>query len=110
MKNLKCTTSNCEFNVRNHCNAKIVDITEKGVCSTRIKRKGGAYAQAIAEFELSDELFPSTPLDTAVMCNAKKCAYNNGHACTRDSLLVGDSIIKTKCFSMKKPNTEKDKN
>ena len=102
MDNLKCTTSNCEFNIRNHCNAKVIDISEKGVCTTRIKRKGGAYAQALAEFEFSDELFAPTAGDPSIICNATACEFNSEHTCKRDSLLIGDSLIKTKCFSIKK--------
>ena len=102
MQKLKCTTCNCEFNIRNHCNAKVIDVSEKGVCTTRIKRKGGAYAQAIAEFEFSDELFSLSQDEPSVICNATTCAYNSDHTCTRDSLLIGDSLIRTKCFSAKK--------
>ena len=102
MKNLKCTTCNCEFNQRNHCNARVVDISEKGVCNTRIKRKGGAYAQAVAEFEFSDELFAMSPSEPTIICNATNCMHNKDHSCTRETILVGDSLIKTKCFSAKK--------
>ena len=102
MQNLKCTTCNCEFNIRNHCNAKVIDLNEKAVCTTRIKRKGGAYAQAVAEFEFSDELFAPRADEPAVICNMTSCAHNKDRACTRETILIGDSLIKTKCFSAKK--------
>ena len=105
MQNLKCTTCNCEFNLRNHCNARVVDINEKFVCTTRIKRKGGAYAQAVAEFEFSDELFNLSATEPAVICNATNCIHNKDRSCMRETLLIGDSLIKTKCFSAKKIKT-----
>ena len=75
MKELKCTTANCEHNKCERCYANTIEITEKGVCKTKAKRDGGALSQlfenyeAGANFEL-DEFF------TLLNCNAD-CIYNN---------------------------------
>ena len=103
MQNMRCTTNNCEFHLKNKCTAAVVDISHNGVCRTKLKRDGGAYAQTIAEFELSDELNPAILRDTLVQCDATQCVHNDGQCqCTAESILVGDSILKTKCFTLKK--------
>ena len=102
MENLKCTTSNCEFHFKNHCTAGTLDINEKGACKTKRKRQGGAYAQAIAEFELADELTPLLERETEVSCTCVECAYNENKTCNSQDVLIGDSIISTKCFTKKK--------
>ena len=103
MKDMRCTTNNCEFHLKNKCTAAVVDISEKGVCKTKLKRNGGAYAQAVAEFELADELNPANIRDNIVQCDCKECEHNDGRCnCCAESILVGDSLIKTKCFTRKK--------
>ena len=99
MENLKCTTSNCEFHFKNHCTASVLDVSEKGVCKTKRKRPGGAYAQAIAEFELADELTPLLERETEVQCKCENCSLNNLGACTAQDLLIGDGVLNTKCFT-----------
>ena len=99
MDNLKCTTSNCEFHFKNRCTAGVVNVNEKGVCKTRQKRVGGAYAQAIAEFELADELAPLAENNTEVQCECESCIHNEDKTCTSSSLLVGDGILNVKCFT-----------
>ena len=44
MDNIICHTVNCEHNVKSRCVAGIVNITEKGVCASKIKREGGILA------------------------------------------------------------------
>lgn len=102
MENLKCTTSNCEYHFKNHCTAGTLNITEKGACSTKRKRAGGAYAQAIAEFELADELAPLLERETEVQCLCSACKHNKNNACTSPDLLVGDGVFGTKCFTKRK--------
>ncbi|MBR7110776.1 MAG: DUF1540 domain-containing protein [Clostridia bacterium] len=99
MENLKCTTSNCEFHFKNRCTAGVINVNEKGVCKTRQKRVGGAYAQAIAEFELADELTPLAETNTEVQCNCENCIHNEDKMCSANTILVGDGIMNVKCFS-----------
>ena len=42
---LKCTTANCQHNLKCHCDAGAITIDEKGVCDSRMKRAGGALEQ-----------------------------------------------------------------
>lgn len=102
MENLKCTTNNCEFHFKNRCTAGVLNVNEKGVCKTKRKRVGGAYAQAIAEFELADELSPLSEMETEVQCNCVECIHNEDKMCGAHSILVGDGIVHTKCFSRHK--------
>lgn len=99
MENLKCTTSNCEYHFKNHCTAGLLQIGEKGVCQSKRKRAGGAYAQAIAEFELADELTPLLERETEVQCMCKTCKHNKDSACISPEILVGDGVLSTKCFT-----------
>ena len=77
-------------------------VNEKGICSTKKKRPGGAYAQAIAEFELADELSPLLDKETELKCVCKECSYNHSETCSSPEVLIGDGIITTKCFTRKK--------
>ena len=99
---LKCTTSNCEYHFKNRCTAGCMKVNEKGVCQTKKKRAGGAYAQAIAEFELADELSPLLDNETELKCSCNECAYNDNDTCKSNSVLIGDGIVSTKCFTRRK--------
>lgn len=99
MENLKCTTNNCEFHFKNHCTAGVLEIGDKGVCKSKRKRAGGAYAQAIAEFELADELTPLLERETEVQCNCETCKHNKDKTCLSKDLLIGDGVLTTKCFT-----------
>lgn len=101
MKGLKCTTTNCEHNILDHCTAGIINITEKAVCSSKMKREGGILAQSFTDMEASADMEALNNEDTLVQCDAE-CIYNNNFKCTRENLLIEDSFIKTKCFSRKK--------
>ncbi len=102
MKGLKCTTGNCEYNSHNHCMAGIIDISESAVCKTKVKREGGALSQIFAEYEAAPDIDMLDGVETIVQCDAD-CLYNTNHICNRENLSVEDSIIRTKCFSRKKP-------
>lgn len=101
MKGLKCTTNNCEYNSICHCTAGIVNINEKGVCSSKMKRSGGVLSQSFSDMEASSSESSLENMDTLVQCDAE-CVYNDNFKCTRENLLIEDSLIKTKCFSRKK--------
>ena len=73
MLQLKCTTSNCQHNLKNHCTARIILINEKGICDTKIKRAGGALEQTFAELEAAEEFLSDAP--DVVQCIAN-CVYN----------------------------------
>lgn len=103
MKGLKCTTSNCEFNDRSHCLAGIIDISDSAVCKTKQKREGGALSQIFAEYEAAPDIEMLDDVETVVQCNAD-CIYNSNHICTREHLSIEDSVIRTKCFSRKRPD------
>ena len=98
----KCTTNNCQFHFKTGCTAAIVDINAKGVCNTKCKRVGGAYAQTLEEFEMADELAPLVERDANVQCDAIDCVHNENMRCKTDDVLVSDALFKTKCFSYRK--------
>lgn len=94
MMQLKCTTANCQHNLKCHCNAGVIAIDEKGVCDSKIKRAGGALEQTFRELEAGDELLNDAP--SAVRCDAD-CIYNEDNYCRATSLLVSDKLMNTKC-------------
>lgn len=100
MMQLKCTTSNCQHNLKCHCNAGVISITDKAVCDSKIKRAGGALEQTFRELEAGDELLNDAP--SAVRCDAV-CVYNEGGYCRSTSLLVSDNMLNTKCATRIKP-------
>ncbi len=94
MMQLKCTTSNCQHNLKCHCNAGVIGMNEKGVCASKIKRAGGALEQTFRELEAADELLSDAP--SAVRCEAI-CIYNEDGYCRATSILVNDVMMNTKC-------------
>ena len=100
MNQLKCTTVNCQHNLKDHCNAGIINVTENGVCGSKIKRAGGALEQTFAELEASIESLADAP--SVVTCDAE-CLYNRERRCSANSLLIADSVFKTKCKTRIKP-------
>lgn len=100
MIQLKCTTLNCQHNLKNHCNAGIIGVSEKAVCESKIKRAGGALEQTFAELEASDEFLSDAP--SVVRCDAE-CQYNSDNRCTAASILVSDTMMKAKCRTRIKP-------
>lgn len=100
MLQLKCTTINCQHNLKNHCNAGIVSVDDRAVCDTKIKRSGGALEQTFAEIEASDEFLQDSP--GIVEC-AADCIYNENKRCNASSLLVSDMMLRTKCATRIKP-------
>jgi len=99
---LRCTTNNCEFHFKDCCTAAIIDVSEKGVCHTKIKRPGGAYAQTLEEFEMAEELAPLSDHSTIVQCDALKCVHNKDTQCRADHILVGDAVFRTRCFTLRR--------
>ena len=94
MMQLKCTTANCQHNLRCHCNAGLIAVDEKGVCDSKIKRAGGALEQTFKEMEAGDEFLNDAP--SVVRCYAD-CIYNDKGHCSATSLLVSDKFLSTKC-------------
>lgn len=94
MMQLKCTTSNCQHNLKCHCNAGLISINEKGVCDSRVKRAGGALEQTFKEMEAADEFLSDAP--SVVSCKAE-CVYNKDNRCTATSMLVNDVFMSTRC-------------
>jgi hypothetical protein len=100
MNQLKCTTVNCQHNLKDHCNAGIVGVTDSANCGTKIKRAGGALEQTFAELEASEEFLADAP--NLVTCDAE-CLYNKENRCSATSILVSDTMFKTKCKTRIKP-------
>jgi hypothetical protein len=94
MMQLKCTTSNCQHNLKGHCNAGVISITDRAVCDSKMKRAGGALEQTFKELEASDEFLNDAP--SVVQCSAD-CVYCENNRCTATSILVNDSMLSTKC-------------
>lgn len=94
MMQLKCTTANCQHNLKCHCNAGMIRVDDKGVCESRMKRAGGALEQTFKELEAGEELLSDAP--SAVQCEAD-CLYNENNYCRATSLLVSDKFMQTKC-------------
>lgn len=67
MDNIICHTVNCEHNVKSRCVAGIVNITEKGVCASKIKREGGILAQTFADIEAAED-FGTGNIENSVTC------------------------------------------
>lgn len=100
MMQLKCTTSNCQHNLKCHCNAGVITISEKAVCASKLKRAGGALEQTFRELEAAEELLNDAP--SAVKCDAL-CIYNENNYCKATSLLINDVMLNTKCATRIKP-------
>lgn len=95
MKQINCSTSNCEHNLKNKCLAGVISISENAKCVSRIKREGGALAQNFADIEAGDEIM-HTDLESLVQCSAE-CAFNNNGLCANEQIDVRDSAFATKC-------------
>jgi hypothetical protein len=70
------------------------------MCGTKIKRAGGALEQTFAELEASEELLADAP--SVVACDAA-CLYNKDSRCSANSLLIADTMFKTRCRTRIKP-------
>jgi hypothetical protein len=97
MKNLKCTTSSCEHNLKNQCLAGVITVGETAKCLSKIKREGGALAQAFADIEAAEELDFRVSSGNIVQCDATNCKHNLNNICSADEILVDDTILSTKC-------------
>ena len=94
MMQLKCTTSNCQHNLKCHCNAGVISLDDRAICDSKIKRAGGALEQTFRELEAGEELLSDAP--SAVRCDAT-CIYNENNYCTATSILLSDKLMSTKC-------------
>ena len=94
MEQLKCKTVNCQHNLKNHCNAPVIGIDEKGRCASKLKRVGGALEQTFAELEAADEFLSDAPAIVQSECD---CVYNKDRRCTATSILVQDKLFRTSC-------------
>lgn len=100
MNQLKCTTVNCQHNLKGHCDAGVVAISDKAVCDSRLKRVGGALEQTFAELEAAEDMLQDAP--SVVTCDAQ-CVYNKDGTCRASSLFVADTFMKTRCKTRVKP-------
>ncbi|MDR3263579.1 MAG: DUF1540 domain-containing protein [Clostridiales bacterium] len=101
MNNLKCTTSNCEHNIRTNCTAGIINVSGNAACGTKIKREGSALAQQFAELEAAAEISSVENEKVYVQCDAE-CVFNKDNVCSAEKITVSDTLFNTKCASRKK--------
>lgn len=101
MNQLKCTTANCQHNLKSHCNANIIGVDEKAICGSKIKRAGGALEQTFAELEAAEEFL--SPAPAIVQCDAD-CIYNKDKRCNATSIFVKDTLMRTRCETRIKPD------
>ncbi len=100
MIQLKCTCNNCQHNLKGHCDAGYISLSEKADCQSRIKRSGGALEQTFREMEAGEEFLSDAP--NVVQCNAR-CAYNENNKCTASSVKFSDMLMKVRCETRIKP-------
>jgi len=98
MDNLRCTTSNCEHNIRTHCTAGIINVSQTAACHTKIKREGSVLAQQFAEIEAAADMGVIEKESVFVQCDAV-CKFNKDHTCHADGISVADSFFSTKCMT-----------
>ncbi|MFA6867349.1 MAG: DUF1540 domain-containing protein [Clostridia bacterium] len=99
MLQLKCTTSNCQHNLKGHCNAGIISVNDKGICESKMKRAGGMLEQTFKELEASDEFLSDAP--NLIQCKAD-CVFNKDNKCHADSIMLSDKMLNVKCVSRMK--------
>ncbi len=97
MRNLKCTTASCEHNLKSQCMAGVITVGESAKCLTKVRREGGALAQAFADIEAAEELDYRISEGSVVQCDVTSCIYNNNNICSADEIHVDDTIFSTKC-------------
>lgn len=95
MKQINCTTSNCEHNLKGKCLAGVISVGDNARCISRIKREGGALAQNFADIEAGSDIYEKD-LESLVQCSAE-CTFNNNGLCGNDSIDVKDTAFSTKC-------------
>jgi len=104
MKEIKCTTSNCEHNLKCKCLAGVISIGKNTKCVSRIKRDGGSLAQSFADIEAGDDMFEEEKLEALVQCSAP-CCFNNGGVCANSRVSVDDATFSAKCKTFVKKNS-----
>ena len=95
MKEINCTTSSCEHNVKCKCLAGVIAIGDNAKCLSKIKRDGGALAQSFADVEAGEDFFGEST-EVVVQCTAD-CALNHNGMCTAEKIDVDDVLFGTKC-------------
>ena len=100
MLQLKCTCNNCQHNLKGHCDAGLISVSEKTNCQSRIKRPGGALEQTFKEMETSEEFLQEAP--SVVQCDAL-CVYNEDNRCHATSIKITDTLFSVKCATRVKP-------
>ncbi len=100
MKQINCTTSNCEHNIKQKCLAGVVTVGENARCMSRMKREGGALAQNFADIEAGGDIYEND-LESLVQCSAP-CIFNSNGLCANEQIEVKDATFQTKCRSFKK--------
>lgn len=101
MKGLKCTTANCEHNEGYHCMAGVINISKNATCRTKVKRENGVIEQEFINMELAQEFDYSHNEELLIECDSIDCKHNANHRCKAQNVDIGDSMIKTKCFTKK---------
>lgn len=99
MDNLICHTANCEHNVKSRCIAGIINISDSGTCTSKMKRAGGVLAQTFADIEASEDFGILDSNKTNVTCDCVKCMHNESRICAADHIVVEDGFVRTKCFT-----------
>ncbi len=99
MKGLKCTTHNCTHNRNCHCHAGIINVGKTGVCMTKQKREYGILEQNAVNLEAARDFDFSDSDDLLIQCDSTKCKFNRDRICTSNAVHVGDSVLRTKCYT-----------
>ena len=100
MKGLRCTTSNCEYNTCERCQAGVIDVSRGAVCRSKTKREGGALSQVFAGYEAASA-YPMEEPELIVQCDAD-CIYNSNSLCTREHVNIADGMMRTRCVSRRR--------
>ncbi|MEG1612568.1 MAG: DUF1540 domain-containing protein [Clostridia bacterium] len=105
MDNLICHTANCEHNIKSRCIAGIINVSGKGVCTSKIKRDGGVLAQTFADIEASEDFNILDSNNTVVSCQSMNCVHNETGVCSAGHIIVDDGLFKTHCYTRTKSKT-----
>ena len=99
MKGLKCTTNNCEFNNRGHCEAGVINIGANAICKTKMKKHFEDIDAEYERMEVAGEFDFSENDDVLIECDSVNCKYNKDHICTANRVDIRDTLMHTKCVT-----------
>ena len=99
MKGLMCTTGNCEHNRSCHCHAGIVNFDKHGACRTKQKRGGVLPSSPSTMIEAARDFDYGEDTEVLVQCDCVGCAYNRNRVCANEAINVGDTMLRTKCYT-----------